>query len=127
MSTLPYDVSGGLIQYRDEGWTIGSIRESIAEASDANATGYPIVDGMSGDVRFPHGNMKPIVTMGERSVCNASNGMKVVGVPDGIGAYLPDDNTVRYINKTKVPVVQYLFLSLHLFNYLSTGPGCIPI
>jgi hypothetical protein len=94
LSTAASNVDFGLFQYQTSGWNIGSIQESIAEASDAAATGVPVMDGMSGNVNFPHGNMKPIVTIGERSVCDDSQGKKVVGVPDGIGAYLSDDSTV---------------------------------
>jgi hypothetical protein len=41
--------------------------------------------------------MKVLATMGERSVCPESIGAKLVGVPDGVGAYLVDDDTVRLI------------------------------
>ncbi|KAJ1634199.1 hypothetical protein T492DRAFT_611328 [Pavlovales sp. CCMP2436] len=49
---------------------------------------------MSGDIDFPHGNLKPIVTVGEFW---PGNGRFHVGVPDGMGAYLKDDKTVRMI------------------------------
>lgn len=97
LSTAGPDVQYGLMEYQMEGWEIGSIQESLAESSDAATTGILIEDGKSGNLNFPHGNMKPIVTMGERSVCEGSSGKKVVGVPDGIGAYLPDDSTVRVV------------------------------
>ena len=38
--------------------SIGSITAHIAEAADASATGATIADGESGDIDFPHGNMK---------------------------------------------------------------------
>jgi hypothetical protein len=41
--------------------------------------------------------MKVLATMGERSVCPDSLGDKLVGVPDGVGAHLVDDDTVRII------------------------------
>jgi hypothetical protein len=41
--------------------------------------------------------MKVLATIGERSVCPDSLGDKVVGVPDGVGAHLVDDDTVRLI------------------------------
>ncbi len=37
---------------------IGTHTARIAEAADASVTGAPIVDGESGDVDFPHGNLK---------------------------------------------------------------------
>jgi hypothetical protein len=40
---------------------------------------------------------KVLATMGERSVCPDSLGEKLVGVPDGVGAYLLDDETVRLV------------------------------
>ena len=46
---------------------------------------------------FPHGNIKPLATGGERSVCPDSYGQKIVGYPDGAGAYLVDDDTVRLV------------------------------
>lgn len=83
--------------YLEEGITVGSTTAIIAEANDAAVTGATIMDGMSGDLHFPHGNLKPIVTVGERSVCPESSGKKVTGVPDGMGAYLLDDVTVRTV------------------------------
>ena len=76
--------------------SIGSITQLIAEASDANATGIPVVDGMSGNVNFTHGNLKPLATVGERSVCKDNSNETFAGVPDGLGAYLSDDKTVSY-------------------------------
>lgn len=55
------------------------------------------MDGMSGSTDFPHGPIKPIATVGELSVCPESEGERVVGVPDGMGAYLIDDDTVRVV------------------------------
>ena len=52
---------------------------------------------MSGDTNFPHGNIKALASVGERSVCPESNGWKITGTPDGLGAYLPDDDTVRVV------------------------------
>jgi hypothetical protein len=40
---------------------------------------------------------KVLATMGERSVCPDSIGDKLAGVPDGVGAHLVDDDTVRLI------------------------------
>ena len=99
-STLLLDANGvvsGLMQYAAEGLTIGSIVDLLPEASDASITGAPVIDGKSGDTNFPFGSIKAIATVGERSVCPESSGQKVVGVPDGLGAYLSDDETVRVI------------------------------
>lgn len=90
-------VMDGFEQYSNEGLTIGSTTALIAEANDAGAVGGNIADGESGDTSFPHGNLKPIVTSGERSVCPMSYGQKFVGVPDGLGAYLADDKIVRLV------------------------------
>jgi hypothetical protein len=90
-------VLAGLQQYQTNGLSIGSTTALIPEASDAAASGAPIVDGQSGDVDFSFGNLKPLATIGERSVCDASLGEKIVGVPDGLGAYLIDDETVRVV------------------------------
>lgn len=91
------NVMSGLKQYQDEGITVGSTTALACEASDAAVSGAPIEDGKSGDVDFPHGNIKAIATGGERSVCGDTYGHKITGTPDGIGAYLPDDSTVRVI------------------------------
>ncbi|KAG7369578.1 hypothetical protein IV203_027324 [Nitzschia inconspicua] len=80
------------------GETIGSNTALLAEASDASASPDTVVeDGMSGDIDFPFMDMKVVATMGERSVCPDSLGEMLVGVPDGIGAYLLDDETVRVV------------------------------
>jgi len=79
------------------GYGVGSITELLAEAADAEATGYAVEDGKSGNIEFPHGNLKPIATVGEMSLCEESSGQKLIGVPDGVGAYLADDDTVRVI------------------------------
>lgn len=91
-------VASGFVQYMEEGLTIGSVAELLPEAADASrVNGTTIADGKSGDIAFPFGSMKSIATVGERSVCGPSKGEKVVGVPDGLGAYLADDYTVRVI------------------------------
>ncbi len=91
------DVIAGLEQYKAEGITVGSTTALICEASDAAVSGAPIEDGQSGDTDFPHGNIKAIATMGERSVCESSYGGKLTGTPDGLGSYLADDKTVRVV------------------------------
>lgn len=88
-------------QYQAEGYTIGSITDLIVEAGDAAVSGAPVEDGKSGDINFPFGEIKPIVTVGERSVCDESYGETMVGWPDGMGAYLLDDETVRVVYQSE--------------------------
>ena len=91
------DIVDAYEQYQEDGNTVGSNTALLCEAADASATGLLPVDGESGDTDFPFGNIKAIMTMGERSVCEDSEGQKLVGVPDGMGAYLVDDDTVRVV------------------------------
>jgi len=84
-------------QVSSKNLSIGSNTQMIPEASDASRVGITPMDGMSGDTNFPHGKIKPIATVGEFSMCIASEGEAIVGVPDGMGAYLKDDATVRVI------------------------------
>lgn len=106
--------------YSAEGYTVGSITDLVVEASDAAVSGATIEDGKSGDVAFPFGTIKPIVTAGERSVCDESRGQVIVGKPDGMGAYLKDDETVRVVFQSESygPLTQneaYVFHCLILF------------
>lgn len=95
MSTVEKLISNaGASKYFEEVQTIGSITALIPEASDALASRAPIKDGESGDINFPHGNIKPIGTVGEY---DEETGGMIVGVPDGLGAYLVDDKTVRVV------------------------------
>ena len=74
---------------------VGSHTALIPEAGDAvnlDAATY-VVDGQSGDVAFPYVDMKVLATVGEYDKVS----QVVVGVPDGMGAYLADDATVRLI------------------------------
>jgi hypothetical protein len=91
------DIIAGIEQYKDEVISVGSTTALICEASDAAVTGAPMEDGQSGDIDFPHGSIKAIATGGERSVCDSTYGLKITGTPDGIGAYLADDKTIRVI------------------------------
>ena len=91
------DLIAALEQYKVEGISVGSTTALLPEASDAAVSGALIEDGQSGDIDFPHGNIKAIATCGERSVCDATYGLKIAGTPDGVGVYLPDDKTVRVI------------------------------
>jgi hypothetical protein len=83
--------------YEAEGYTVGSITDLIVEAGDAIISGAPVADGKSGDIAFPYGEIKTIVTAGERSVCDESRGEVIVGKPDGMGAYLINDETIRVV------------------------------
>jgi hypothetical protein len=67
-------------------------------------------DGMSGDTDFPHGPLKAIATVGERSTCDDSLGEKIVGVPDGLGVYLVDDD--MYELSSSQSLTDRLFMSL---------------
>ncbi|KAL7538869.1 hypothetical protein ACHAXR_008838 [Thalassiosira sp. AJA248-18] len=87
----------GLELYSSDGLSIGSTTALTLEASDAAVSGATIQDGMSGDVDFPFGNIKTIATGGERNVCDENYGFKIAGPPDGVGAYLPDDHTLRVV------------------------------
>ena len=91
------EIVGAYEQYQEDGNEVGSNTALLCEAADASATGIIPVDGESGDTDFPFGNIKVLMTMGERSVCEDSEGQKLVGVPDGMGAYLADDETVRVV------------------------------
>lgn len=73
---------------------IGEHTARIPEASDAGASAALKVDGADGDVDFQFGNLKPIATVGE---VDYKTGTMIVGVPDGLGAYLADDDTVRCV------------------------------
>ncbi|EOD19865.1 hypothetical protein EMIHUDRAFT_458652 [Emiliania huxleyi CCMP1516] len=75
---------------------IGSHTQHICEATDilyADPAMDP-VDGQSGDVNYPYGDIKVLLTVGEYL---PSNGYMLVGVPDGMGAMLKDDSTVRIV------------------------------
>lgn len=69
--------------------TIGQTTALIAEAGLATT---PLKDGESGNTNFPFAQFKPLGTMGE---VDAATGKALTGYPDGIAAWLADDNTVR--------------------------------
>jgi hypothetical protein len=75
---------------------IGSHTEHICEATDILYADPPveIADGKSGDVGYPYGDIKVLCTVGEYL---PSTGYMLVGVPDGMGAMLKDDSTVRIV------------------------------
>lgn len=95
ISQLLYNA--GVDYNQSELYPIGSITALIPEAADAAISGATVQDGESGDTDFPHGNIKTLATVGEVSVCDGSIGEMIVGVPDGLGAYLKDNETVRMI------------------------------
>ena len=74
---------------------IGSNTEHICEATDAAwSTTAQVADGLSGDRDYPHGDIKVLATMGEY---HPATGYMLVGVPDGMGAYLLNPTTVRIV------------------------------
>jgi len=85
----------------EEMHTIGSITALIPEAADAAISGANVADGESGDTDFPFGNFKPLATVGEFSQCKGTRGEMIVGVPDGIGSYLVDRQTLRVITQSE--------------------------
>lgn len=54
--------------------TLGSHTQLIPEANDAARTNTLVVDGLSGDVNFPYGMLKPLVTVGEINMCEENHG-----------------------------------------------------
>ena len=73
---------------------VGAHTAMMCEASDAAISGALVEDGESGDTDFPFGTIKVLATVGEY---NPKTGWALVGVPDGMGAYLLDDDTVRVV------------------------------
>jgi hypothetical protein len=74
---------------------VGTHTAHICEATDAAwSTTAVVADGMSGDTDYPFGSIKVLATVGEY---DTNTGHMLVGVPDGMGAYLKDAATVRII------------------------------
>ena len=74
---------------------VGTHTAHICEATDAAfSTTAVVADGQSGDTDYPFGKIKVLCTVGEYS---PATGFMLVGVPDGMGAYLLDSTTVRII------------------------------
>jgi hypothetical protein len=65
-SAIAQAVNGNLL--------LGSITQNIAEANDASRVGALVIDGLSGDTMFPHGGIKPILTVGEINQCEENHG-----------------------------------------------------
>ena len=74
---------------------VGTHTAQICEATDAAySTTAVVADGHSGDTSYPFGKIKVLCTVGEY---DPASGYMLVGVPDGMGAYLLDSTTVRII------------------------------
>ena len=92
----------GLCPPRAGAKPVGTHTAHLAEAPDAKygvcaggeGEAFCAVDGESGDTNYPHGALKVLATVGE---VNPHTGHMLVGVPDGMGAYLLDDDTVRFV------------------------------
>lgn len=77
---------------------IGAHTAFLAESTDAAAAGMAAVDGESGPTDWPSGNLKVLATIGEM---DKYTGTVLTGVPDGQGAYLIDDHTVRLVYQSE--------------------------
>lgn len=88
MATLRYGPAAAVLK------PIGAHTALLAEASDAGDNFDLVKDGHSGDVEFPFGSLKPLLTIGEY---DPFTGYMPVGVPDGQGIYRYDNNTIRYV------------------------------
>ena len=54
-----------MASYCNQLMPIGAHTARMAEASDAYGNAAFLVDGQDGDVAFPHGDLKTILTIGE--------------------------------------------------------------
>jgi len=77
---------------------VGWRHAPICEASDAGSNASLLRDGEAGNLNFPHGRLKVLATVGE---INERTGAMLTGVPDGNGAYLLNNKTVRYIYQSE--------------------------
>ena len=78
---------------------IGQTSAVMAEAGSAVSPEWQI-DGESGNTQYPYGKFKPLATMGEVDASRADKStpadlQALTGVPDGSGAWLVDNDTVR--------------------------------
>jgi len=87
-----------MASYCNQLMPIGTHTARMAEASDAYGNAAFLVDGQDGNVQFPHGNLKTILTIGE---ADATTGYMPTGVPDGMGAYKLNDVTMRFISQSE--------------------------
>lgn len=74
MNITDPDHASALAQAINGNLQLGSITQHISEASDASRVGALVLDGVSGDVNFPHGNIKPVMTVGEINMCEENHG-----------------------------------------------------
>ena len=54
-----------MASYWDQLMPIGTHTARMAEASDADGNAIYLIDGQDGDVVYPHGDLKTILTIGE--------------------------------------------------------------
>jgi len=119
MNITDPDHAAAIAQAVNGNLMLGSITQLIPEASDASRTGALVLDGLSGDTNFPHGDIKPVMTVGEINQCEENHGEVYVGVPDGMGAYLTDDDTLRIIVQSE----SYGPLKYESYPYYVNGNG----
>lgn len=60
---------------------LGSITQLLPEANDAGRVGILATDDASGDINFPFGSMKPLMTVGEINQCDQNFGDVVSTIP----------------------------------------------
>jgi len=53
---------------------LGTYTQLIPESNDAGRVGALVIDGLSGDIDFPYGDIKPLYTVGEINVCEENHG-----------------------------------------------------
>jgi len=87
-----------MASYCNQLMPIGAHTARMAEASDADGNAAYLVDGKDGDVAYPHGDLKTILTIGE---ADATTGYMPTGVPDGMGAYKLNAVTMRFISQSE--------------------------
>ncbi|PAZ00872.1 MAG: hypothetical protein CAK90_03130, partial [Spartobacteria bacterium AMD-G4] len=76
---------------------IGQTTALIPEASTADEAREKN-DGQSGDIAFPFGTFKALATIGE---VNPTTGKVLTGYPDGNGAWLVDNDTIRVVYQSE--------------------------
>jgi hypothetical protein len=90
MATLP-------VALQTNGRPIGQTTALIPEASTADDASERI-DGQSGDTAFAYGTFKALATIGE---VNPITGKVLTGYPDGNGAWLLDNDTIRVVYQSE--------------------------
>jgi len=79
------------------GRPIGQTTALIPEASTADEASEKI-DGQSGDTAFAYGKFKALATIGE---IDSTTGKVLTGYPDGNGAWLLDNDTIRVVYQSE--------------------------